>query len=148
MKKIEIFNSVFFILLGCFFLYLTREMKPEYYTIGPGFFPRMIAGLLILANITRLLLIVFRIERFDARIVYDDKPLYAAAGIFALYAVGNYIIGFTISSLAFLYVMMDLLGNRSLLQKTVTPVAVTLGVKAIFKWVLVLPLPAGFWNIL
>lgn len=148
MKKIEIGNAVFFILLGCFFLYLTRGMKPEYYTIGPGFFPRMIAGLLVLCNVTRLLLIVFNLETFEARIVYDDRPFYAAAGIFALYAVGNYVIGFTISSLVFLYVMMNLLGNRSLFQKIITPLAVTFAVKAIFKWVLVLPLPAGFWDIL
>jgi hypothetical protein len=147
MKKKEICNSLFFVFLGVVFLILTKGMTAEYYTIGPGFFPRMIAILLIITNIIRFLILVIRPDSGQANISYNDRPLYITAIIFILYAAGNYVIGFTISSVVFLYVLMHLLGNRRRFQKILNSLAVTFVVKAIFKWVLVLPLPGGFWNI-
>ena len=147
MRKIEIINSVFFIALAGFVLYLTKGMTAEYYTIGPGFFPRLIAVLLIITNGARLVHTFRETGPPEPRTRYDDRPLVVFTSVFALYAVGNYYLGFTISSLVFLYVLMSILGNRSVIQKTIVSLVVTLCVKAIFKWVLVLPLPAGFWGL-
>jgi hypothetical protein len=147
MKKKEIGNSLFFVFLGGVFLFLTKGMTAEYYTIGPGFFPRMVAISLIITNIIRFIALVIRPDNEKANISYNDRPLYITTIIFILYAAGNYVIGFTVSSILFLYVLMHLLGNRRRFQKILNSLAVTFVVKAIFKWILVLPLPGGFWNI-
>ena len=53
MMTTEIANSIFFIALGGVVLFLPKGMGAEYYTIGPGFFPKMLAILLIITNIGR-----------------------------------------------------------------------------------------------
>jgi putative tricarboxylic transport membrane protein len=122
-------------------------MTAEFYTIGPGFFPRLLAALLIIANIARLLYSLKGIDSPEPQVQNDHRPLLIFTSIFALYAIGNYFLGFTLSSIVFLYVLMSVLGNRSKVQKIIVCLVVTFGVKAIFKWVLVLPLPAGFWGL-
>jgi len=147
LKIREIANSVFFILLGGLFLFLTRGMEADVYIIGPGFFPGIIAVSLIVVNMIRLSTLIFIAGNNQDKGKVTYKPLYINAMVLVLYLAGCYVIGLSISSVLFLYVMMSLFGNRNRLQKIFISVAVAVAVEVIFKWVLVLPLPTGFWGI-
>jgi putative tricarboxylic transport membrane protein len=147
LKIREIANSVFFILLGGLFLFLTRGMEADVYIIGPGFFPGIIAASLIVINLIRLLNLILVAGNNQDQVDVTYKPLYITTTVLVLYLAGCYVIGLSISSVLFLYVMMSLFGNRNRLQKIFISVAVAVAVKVIFKWVLVLPLPTGFWGI-
>lgn len=147
-KRKEIGNSLIFIFLGVVFLFLSRGMEADVYIIGPGFFPRLISVSLIIINVVRLFATILNPNFYTSGIITSYRPFYILTVVLISYLAGIYIIGITFSTIIFIYVVMSILGNRSLFQKALIALVVTFSIKAIFKWILVLPLPSGFWHIL
>ncbi len=146
-RKKELGNSVIFISIGIIFLILSRGMEADVYIIGPGFFPRLISASLIVINVVRFLVIIMSSNGSTADVMSNSRPLYILTILLISYLAGIIIVGLSLATVLFIYVLMSILGNRSLFQKILIALAVTFAIKAIFKWVLVLPLPTGFWNI-
>jgi len=150
MKKMDLSASVLFIAIGVVTIFLCREMKAEFYTVGPGFFPRSLSIILIFVSLMQL---IFALKRntTDGEVSRKKEglgPLFITMLFILGYTIGNYLVGFTLSTFVFIFAFMTWLGNRKLSQKLVCAFLVTVGIKAIFKWVLVLPLPVGLWNLL
>lgn len=148
MKTKEILNSVFFILLAFLILYFSKDMKPEFYTIGPDFFPKMLAVFLIFANVPRLVNVLRLKSENGQRSKGNDFAIFFSMLIMALYLFCTFLIGTLLSSIIIIYFLMHYLGNRSHLQKIIFSFGVPLVVKGIFKWVLVLPLPRGILDLI
>ena len=123
-------------------------MKAEFYTIGPDFFPKMLAVFLIAANVPRLVIALRLIGEKEQRVKSDDVAVFFSMLIMVIYLFCTYLIGTVFSSIIFLYFLMHYLGNRNHFQKIILSLGVPLAVKAIFKWILVLPLPRGILDLL
>jgi len=146
-RKKELGNSIIFISIGAFFLILSRGMEADVYIIGPGFLPGLISASLIVINIVRFLVIIMSSDGMTADVISNYRPIYILTILLISYLAGIIIVGLSLATILFIYILMSILGNRSLFQKILIALAVTFAIKAIFKWVLVLPLPTGFWNI-
>jgi len=146
-RKKELGNSIIFISIGAFFLILSRGMEADVYIIGPGFLPGLISASLIVINIVRFLVIIMSSDGSTADVISNYRPIYILTILLISYLAGIIIVGLSLATILFIYILMSILGNRSLFQKILIALAVTFAIKAIFKWVLVLPLPTGFWNI-
>ncbi len=148
MKKIEIFNSIFFLLLALLILYFSKDLKSEFYTIGPDFFPKMLGTFLILATVPRLIAALRLKDEGKREKNSSDYHVYLTMLIMVLYLGCTYLIGTLLSSVILIYLLMHYLGNRSQFQKVIFSLGVPLAVEAIFKWVLVLPLPKGILDLI
>lgn len=148
MKKIEISNSIFFLLLALLIFYFSKDMKSEFYTIGPDFFPKMLGIFLILANVPRLIAALRLKGEEKQEKNSSDYHVYLTILIMVIYLGCTYFIGTLLSSIILIYLLMHYLGNRSQFEKAIFSLGVPLVVKGIFKWVLVLPLPKGILDII
>ena len=111
---------------------------------GPNFFPQALSVLLFLASMG-LMYQGFRQQMAEALDV--DRRGLINAGITLVLAVGYIglmkLVGFYAASVAFLYITMVVLGQKSLKVRIASSVIVGSIVYAIFFYLLKIPLPEG-----
>lgn len=147
MKTAKLIDPICFIILGVLTLYFAQAHQDENVVVSPAFFPRMVAVLMIIMNLIRIIIMFFKEENFDS-----NRPPMTGAGyksalialaVLVAYFTLNYLIGFLLATIVFVFGLMYLLGNHRFIQNAVFCLVVAFSISAIFKYVLVLPLPEG-----
>ncbi len=146
MKKADIAVGIGLI-LGCIwvFWYTGQYSEATIYYYGPDFFPRILAILMALCAVV----LIWRALRGKAMSPTDriDSKGFLKMTVAVVICIGYLflmqIAGFAESTAVFLFLLMAFLGQKGLLVRTVSSVAVSLIVWSIFRFFLIIPLPPG-----
>ena len=110
---------------------------------GPHLFPQFLAVCMFLCAIF-LIVAALRNRSIEPDDTINLRGMYRAGIailICVVYVVIMQLIGFTVSTAAFLYVMMFFVGQKGLITRTTVSIAVAVGVLLLFKHFLKIPLP-------
>jgi len=147
-KKIDIGTGIGLIIFSTWiFWYASAYSKATIYYYGPNFFPQAIA---IAMSICAIILILNAIrgksmERSDRIELKGFIRMVIAIAICIGYLFLMQIIGFTMGTCVFLYILMMFIGQQGLKKRIFSSIAVSLIVWAIFRYFLVIPLPTGIF---
>jgi putative tricarboxylic transport membrane protein len=147
-KKIDIGTGIGLIIFSTWiFWYASAYSKATIYYYGPNFFPQVIA---IAMSICAIILILNAIrgksmERSDRIELKGFIRMVIAIAICIGYLFLMQIIGFTMGTCVFLYILMMFIGQQGLKKRIFSSIAVSLIVWAIFRYFLVIPLPTGIF---
>ena len=149
MSKIDFFDSLIYILLGCLVFFYAKNNTAEFTAVSPAFFPRMIASVLIFVNILRLTLLIYNRDGNQYHLKNINKAdiisfVFVILSLFTYYFL-NYLIGFTSSTILFIFCLCYLLGEKKVIQNLIFAFVISGVITSIFKWILVLPLPQGIF---
>lgn len=130
------------------FIETSKFPKDVLMGVGPSYFPRILAITLLIASGGMIMNTILK----DSKTAYEiidirDKGIQRALLsllITIVYCISLRFIGFIISSLIYLFIMMYLLKNRKYVRMIVVSCGVTLGVYFVFKGILNITLPTGF----
>lgn len=146
MKKVDIGTGIGLIIFSTWiFWYASAYSKATIYYYGPNFFPQAIAIAMCICAIT-LILNAIRgksMERSDRIELKGFIRMVIAIVICIGYLFLMQVIGFTIGTCVFLYVLMMFIGQQGLKKRILSSITVSLIVWAIFRYFLVIPLPTG-----
>jgi putative tricarboxylic transport membrane protein len=148
-KRADIGVGIGLIILSTWvFWYANPYREKEIYIYGPNFFPQVLS---ILMGICGVILIVRAIrgdvlpktDRIDIR---GFLRMVIAVGICIGYLFLMQVIGFTMGTSVFLFVLMTFLGQQGLMIRMMSSIAASVIVWAIFRYFLVIPLPTGMFE--
>jgi len=146
-KKVDFFVGLALILLSAA-TWVTAGQFPTVgdTDVGAGFFPKLIAVVLILLSVVMMALSFRRQTQDGAEEVSTSwsKIILGFVLTFAFLAL-IFFTGFYISAPIFLFVFMWLFGYRKPISVVVVAVIVTLFIYLVFEMVLRVPLPAGIF---
>jgi hypothetical protein len=152
MKKYNIGISILLVVLSALIYYGTRNYeKIVSKAPGAGFWPRALAVVLIvLAVILLIETLVSDKYKSDSKPPFDFKSpamkrVYVMLGVFAVYAIILYLLGFVIASLLFIPAVMYALRERNKKVMLLTSVALTGSVYFFFSILLRVTLPLPFF---
>jgi putative tricarboxylic transport membrane protein len=147
-KKADIGTGIGLIIFSTWiFWYASAYSKMTIYYYGPNFFPQAIA---IAMTICAIILILNAIrgksmESTDRIELKGFIRMVIAIAICIGYLFLMQVIGFTMGTCVFLYVLMMFIGQKGLKKRILSSIAVSLIVWAIFRYFLVIPLPTGMF---
>jgi len=147
-KKVDIGTGIGLIIFSTWiFWYASAYSKATIYYYGPNFFPQAIA---IAMSICAIILILNAIkgksmESTDRIELKGFIRMVIAIAICIGYLFLMQVIGFTMGTCVFLYVLMMFIGQQGLKKRIFSSIAVSLIVWAIFRYFLVIPLPTGMF---
>lgn len=150
-KRIDIgVGSALSVLSIMIFLYAGQYKLERVSQYGPNSFPQFLA-LIMLCFSLMLIVNAFR-GKFQKDMESIDKKGFIRSaitvGIAVLYLISMQLLGFFISTLIFLYVLMTFIGHKGKLVRFLSCLGVTIVVYGIFYLFLKIPLPQGvFFNI-
>ena len=143
-KKADIFVGVLILFVSASLFVMTQKFVGKVYTgYGPDRFPRFLAivwsilGVILIFNAVR--------DRF-----YEENMKFTLHGLGRVLVligftvavlIGMNYVGFVPATMAYIFVVMSYLKERSLTGRFLTAVVVTLAVYFVFKHVMVIPLP-------
>jgi len=145
-KKADIGTGIGLIVFSVWlFWYASSYSKATIYYYGPNFFPQVLA---IAMGICAVILIVKALQgkSLEASSRIDFKGfirMLIAIGICIGYLLLMQLIGFAMGTVVFLFTLMVFIGQKGLLKRICSSVAVALIVWAIFRYFLIIPLPTG-----
>ena len=148
MKKADIGTGIGLIIFSTWiFWYASAYSKATIYYYGPNFFPQAIA---IAMSVCAIILILNAIkgksmERSDRIELKGFIRMVIAIAICIGYLFLMQVIGFTMGTCVFLYILMMFIGQQGLKKRIISSIAVSLIVWAIFRYFLVIPLPTGMF---
>jgi len=149
LKKDEIIGGIIGVLISGFVFYESSKFpKDIVMSIGPSYFPKILATALLLVS-GILIINAIRGKSKKSAEGFDIKdPGIQRAGVALLATIVyclvlNYI-GFIISSSMFLLFLMYLLKKRNYFKMAAISIGVTLSVYFIFRTLLNITLPSGF----
>ena len=146
MKKADIGTGVGLLLLSLAIFWKAFEYRQAViYVYGPNFFPQLLAILLGICAITLI------VRAFQGKALQQEDRIDAqgflrmvlAIGICIGYLLLMQVLGFALSTMVFLFVLMTFLQQQGMLKRLVSSVVVALIVWAIFRYFLVIPIPTG-----
>ena len=149
MKKADIGVGIGLIILSAWiFWYANSYTQATIYYYGPNLFPQILSvGLCICA----IILIVKATQ--GKSLVKEDRihlrgfvRMVIAIVICVGYLFLMQLIGFAIGTAVFLYVLMMFIGQKGLIKRITSSVAVSLIVWSIFRYFLIIPLPTGIFE--
>lgn len=148
MKKYNIGTSIFLILVGLYVINYSKQFEPYVRgTPGPGFWPGMLGVMLVIISTLLLLVTIFSKQEFVAHLVdFKSKGFQQVLKLFLvmiLFSVGLNYVGFLLSSLIFVALVMWIMGVRQPVKISITSVSITLSIYVIFAIALGLVLPRG-----
>ena len=148
MKKADIGVGVGLIIFSTWiFWYASEYRKATIYYYGPNFFPQVLAIAMAFCAIF-LILNAIRgksLERSDRIQLTGFLRMLIAIAICIGYLFLMQAIGFAIGTSVFLYVLMMFIGQKGLVKRITSSIAVALVVWAIFRFFLIIPLPTGIF---
>ncbi len=148
MKKADIgVGSGLIIFSTWIFWYAGEYSKATIYYYGPNFFPQFLA---IAMSICGIILIMNAIrgksfEKSDRIHLKGFIRMVIAIAICIGYLFLMQVAGFAMSTSVFLYVLMMFIGQKGLVKRISSSIAVSLIVWAIFRYFLIIPLPTGIF---
>jgi putative tricarboxylic transport membrane protein len=145
MKTGNILSSLISIAIGCIIIFLSKDFPKEVSSApGPGFYPKIISYILIGLGIILLIQTLFTQKKKEMVVLFksqEAKFVYKIVGITILYLIMLTIIGFTISTLLFLFVTFYVMGLKSYKLLIIIPIVTTTALLLLFKGVFHIPLP-------
>ncbi|SHI87644.1 Tripartite tricarboxylate transporter TctB family protein [Geosporobacter subterraneus DSM 17957] len=151
MRKADIIGGLMGVFISAFVFYESSKFPEDIVMkIGPSYFPRILAmGLLLVSGILILQAYMGKskkpAEKFDIK-----EPGIQRAGIALLSTIVYCMIldkvGFIPSSILYLVFLMYLLEKRNYVKMTMISTAVVVGIYIIFKTILNITLPSGFFG--
>lgn len=147
-KKYNVFAAMLFIAIGIYVIQYSNRFD-DYIneTPGPGFWPRMLGVLLIVVSSLLLLTTLFSKKEVAAHLLdFKSKGLQQVVklfGVMVLFGMGLNYVGFILSSLIFVVLVMWVMGVRSPLKLTITSLSITTSIYVIFAVALGLIIPKG-----
>ena len=148
MKKADIAVGSGLIIISTWIIwYAGQYSKATIYYYGPNFFPQILAVAMIICAIV-LILNALRgksKEKSDRIQLKGFVRMVIANAICIGYLFLMQAIGFAMGTSVFLYVLMMFIGQKGLVKRISSSIAVALIVWAIFRYFLVIPLPTGIF---
>ncbi len=150
MKVADLVGGMLGVSIGLFALWMSWHMPADVVMkIGPGFFPGILSGLLVLFSC--VLLVKTLRERGRVQHVADGPATTGEGkvrGLLTLVATFAFVaalepVGFIPSAIVFLTLMMLVMGQRKPLPILLAPTLVTVGVWLVFEKLLHLSMPPG-----
>lgn len=153
MKIYDLGISCLFAALGGWIFYATKDFAPYYRGApGSGFWPRVIAVLMLCFSAAQAVVTLVRKKNTNQ----EEKPvfLFSSPGMRRIYLMFAVILalgfsvkwlGFVITALWFIPVVMIIMEERRLVQLILSSLAITFAIYAIFTWGLQMRLPKAFF---
>ncbi len=148
MKKADIgVGGGLIIFSAWIFWYAGEYSKAAIYYYGPNFFPQILAvAMMICAIILILNALQGKSQETSDRIQLKGFVRMVIAIVICIgYLFLMQIVGFTMGTCVFLYVLMMFIGQKGLVKRITSSISVALIVWAIFRYFLVIPLPTGIF---
>ncbi len=149
MKKADIGVGSGLIIISAWIIwYAGKYSKATIYYYGPNFFPQILAVAMIICAII-LILNALRgksQEKSDRIQLKGFVRMVIAIAICIGYLFLMQFVGFAMGTCVFLYVLMMFIGQKGLVKRISSSIAVALIVWAIFRYFLVIPLPTGIFT--
>lgn len=144
MKKSNIFVSIIIILIGIATLIEVKSFpQGQNNVVGPGFFPGIIAAILIILGII-LFIQSIRIKKDEDIKVNlfnsENKLAYIIMGITLIYLIAINYIGFLISSIIYLTTLITLYGEKNKLKSLVASSIISSAIYFVFNILLNVPI--------
>ena len=141
-KQADLVAAVILLLIG---IYVSIEVsgytKIASLDIGPAFFPRVLGSLLI---VFAILLAGQAMKKNDqTQVVFINRNLMIVFGLVAAFAVAFNFLGFIITSVVLLTVLMRLMGAESWKKAILVSIITTIVIYGVFHTFLNVPLPLG-----
>lgn len=141
-KQADLVAAVILLLIG---IYVSIEVsgytKIASLDIGPAFFPRVLGVLLI---VFAILLAGQAMKKNDqTQVVFINRNLMIVFGLVAAFAVAFNFLGFIITSVVLLTVLMRLMGAESWKKAILVSIITTIVIYGVFHTFLNVPLPLG-----
>ena len=149
MKKADIGVGIGLIILSAWiFWYSNSYSKATIYYYGPNLFPQILS---ICLCICAIVLIVNATQgkslaKEDSIHLHGFVRMIISIAMCVGYLFLMQLIGFAIGTAVFLFVLMMFIGQKGLIKRITSSVAVSLVVWAIFRYFLVIPLPTGIFE--
>ena len=144
MKKADIFVGLLIFFISAAVFVMTQQFVGKVYTgYGPDRFPRFLA---IIWSILGIMLIINAVRNkfFEEDMKITAYGLVRVAAVLGLTIAAliamNYI-GFIPATMAYIFLIMSYLKEKSWTGRVITSIGVTMGIYLIFKYVMVIPLP-------
>lgn len=153
MRKYDLGISVVMILFSAWIFYATKDF-PTYYSGAPGsgFWPRILAVLLIVISVVLAVFAQMRRKRETAAeppvfqfSSVGMKRVYWMLCVMVLTGVSLKFLGFVITSLWFVPAVMIIMEQRRIRCLVVSSIVITGAIFAIFTWILNMSLPKPFF---
>ena len=146
MKKADVGTGVGLLLLSLAVFWKAFEYrKTAIYIYGPNFFPQLLA---LALGVCAISLIIRAFQGKSLRQTdHIDRQGFLRMVLAIVICIGYLllmqVLGFALSTMVFLFVLMTFLQQQGLLKRIISSVAVALAVWAIFRYFLVIPIPTG-----
>ncbi len=148
MKKADIGVGIALIAFSLWvFLQAYTYRQTVIYVYGPNLFPQVLAVIMMLCAV----MLIVKAVKGKALAYTDriDRRGFARTVIAIAMSIGYLllmqVIGFAIATILFLFTLMTFLGQRGILLRCFSSVAVALIVWGIFRYLLVIPIPTGMF---
>ena len=149
MKKADIGVGIGLIILSAWiFWYSNSYTQATIYYYGPNLFPQIlsvglgICAIILIVNATQGKSLV----KEDRIYLHGFVRMVIAIVMCVGYLFLMQLIGFAIGTTVFLFVLMMFIGQKGLIKRITSSVAVSLIVWAIFRYFLIIPLPTGIFE--
>lgn len=144
MKKSNIFVSILVILIGIFALFQVKSFpQGQNNVVGPGFFPGLIAIILIVLGVILFAQSIRMKKDDDVKVNLFDKEnklAYIIMLITLVYLIAINYIGFIISSIIYLAILIVLYGEKNKLKALIYSSVISLVIYFVFNVLLNVPL--------
>lgn len=144
MKKGNIIIASIFSAFAIFVIYMSLQLPPSKDGVpGPGTWPILISVIMLGAAIT---IIINAIRKNDGELLLNTPNhirVYITMGILVGYLVIMYYIGFFVSSVLMLYILITWFGEYKLLVRIITSLVVVTIVYLVFTQILNVPFRFG-----
>ena len=148
MKKADIGVGAGLIIFSAWiFWYASEYSKATIYYYGPNFFPQILATAMCICAVILIIKAVQgkHLEQSDTINLKGFLRMLMAIVICIGYLFLMQVIGFAIGTTVFLYSLMMFIGQKDIIKRITSSIAVSLIVWAIFRYFLIIPLPTGMF---
>lgn len=151
MKKENIIFGLIGVAISAYIFWETSKFPLDnIMNIGPSFFPRFLAVGLFIFSMILIFLNLFRVEeKVEVKFSIKDPGVHRAAIsliITVLYGLIMGFLGFIITTILYLCSLMYLMKLRKWIRMLIISTGVSLIIYTIFKTLLNISLPIGFWG--
>ena len=149
-KQRNLLTSVLFLAFGIFMFIQSQGVKHKIASdVGSGYVPAFIAGCLIVVSVAKLIITLVRKSASDNK--KEGKDSSTKGGVVTILIMLAYMlafepVGFIVSSVVFLFALMNWFANsenRNPILFAVISVLLPVAVDALFVFVIKMPLPKG-----
>ena len=149
-KQRNLLTSVLFLAFGIFMFIQSQGVKHKIASdVGSGYVPAFIAGCLIVVSVSKLIITLTRKDPADNVVKKSDSS--TKGGIVTILIMLAYMlafepVGFIVSSVVFLFALMNWFANnenRNIPLFAAVSILLPVAVDALFVFVIKMPLPKG-----